>query len=238
MRMSPGPAREGAAPARPKEMLVPRDCVILGCGRSGTSLTAGLLVSAGYDPGARLLPPDDANPRGFFEDRGVNDVNEELLPPDVVVPERPQLAPAMRATLSGSPWCRKDPRFAFTLDAWCPLFHGALRVCVFRDPADAAASLLAHTANGTLGLTHATALDLWHATYRRILDRHANHDDWLFLGYEQLLDGAGLARLSAAVHVPLDRGFVDRALNRTTADRDVPTPVAAAHAELLERAAA
>jgi hypothetical protein len=243
---------------------VPRDCVILGCGRSGTSLTAGLLVSAGYDAGKRLLPPDDANPGGFFEDRGVNDVNEELLrpivdafgdfagryarplrpgerwlavlPPDVLVPTRPQLYAAMRAALSGSPWCRKDPRFSFTLEAWGPLFRGALRVCVFRQPGDAAASIVAHAANGTLGLTRATALDLWHATYRRILDRSAGRGDWLFLAYEDLLDGTGLAGLSTALHVPLDPGFVDRALRRSTGNHDVPAPVAQTYAELLERA--
>lgn len=59
----------------------PRPCVILGCGRSGTSLAAGLLAEAGYDLGPRLLSADPSNPKGFFESRTVNDLNEQLLEP-------------------------------------------------------------------------------------------------------------------------------------------------------------
>ena len=59
----------------------PRPCLILGCGRSGTSLAAGLLAEAGYDLGPRLLPADPSNPKGFFESRTVNDLNERLLEP-------------------------------------------------------------------------------------------------------------------------------------------------------------
>ena len=58
-----------------------RDCVVVGCGRSGTSLAAGLLAHAGYDCGEDLLPPDDGAPTGFFEARGVNRINELLLAP-------------------------------------------------------------------------------------------------------------------------------------------------------------
>jgi hypothetical protein len=56
-----------------------RSCFILGCGRSGTSLTAGLLAAAGYFMGDELYPADDGNPKGYFEDREVNGINEGLL---------------------------------------------------------------------------------------------------------------------------------------------------------------
>jgi hypothetical protein len=242
-----------------------RDCVILGCGRSGSSLTAALLVTAGYDAGPRLLPPDDANPRGFYEDREVNALNEELLAPvvdrlgdfggryarplrrgerwlaalpaEAVVPARPDLAGRMRSALAGSPWCRKDPRFSFTLDAWGPLLEGALRVCVFRDPGEVAASMVAHAANGTLGLTRATALDLWLATYRRILDHQARRGDWVFVSYTELLDGSAVERLGAALGTRLDPGVVEPALRRSASGDAVPRGVARLHDELLERAA-
>src|SRR5215216_738086 len=58
-----------------------RDCVVLGCGRSGTSLAAGLLARAGYNCGEDLLPPDDGGPAGFFESRRINAINETLLAP-------------------------------------------------------------------------------------------------------------------------------------------------------------
>lgn len=42
--------------------------VVLGSGRSGTSLVAGVLTLLGFDPGARLIPADETNPKGHFED--------------------------------------------------------------------------------------------------------------------------------------------------------------------------
>ena len=60
---------------------------MLGAGRSGTSLTAGLLRSAGYHMGDRPIPPRRANPRGFFEDLEINRLNETVLAS--LVPRRP-----------------------------------------------------------------------------------------------------------------------------------------------------
>ncbi|MBF6569697.1 MAG: sulfotransferase [Candidatus Binataceae bacterium] len=64
---------------------MPRNCLILGCGRSGTSLTAGLLAKAGYFMGEELdhagLKP--ANPKGQFEDPEINGINEDLLGPPI-----------------------------------------------------------------------------------------------------------------------------------------------------------
>ena len=44
------------------------NCLILGAGRSGTSLTALLLQEAGYHVCTRSHPPDEGNPFGYFED--------------------------------------------------------------------------------------------------------------------------------------------------------------------------
>lgn len=43
--------------------------VVLGTGRSGTSLVAGVLAALGYDPGKELIPADKNNAKGYFEDR-------------------------------------------------------------------------------------------------------------------------------------------------------------------------
>lgn len=75
-----------------------RNCIILGAGRSGTSMVAGLFQHAGYFMGSRLMATRPANPRGFFEDLEVNGINEELLAS--VTPRPPRgalkLVPAMR----------------------------------------------------------------------------------------------------------------------------------------------
>ena len=55
------------------------NCLILGCGRSGTSLTAGLLSKAGYFFGSNPVEAHNANPKGFFEDHLVNYVNERIM---------------------------------------------------------------------------------------------------------------------------------------------------------------
>lgn len=58
-----------------------RNCLILGAGRSGTSMLAGLLHQAGYYMGEKLHQPRDSNPKGFFEWYRINRINEELLAP-------------------------------------------------------------------------------------------------------------------------------------------------------------
>ena len=57
------------------------NCLILGFGRSGTSLLAGLLYHSGYFAGNHLHPPRATNPRGFYEDIIINRINEQILEP-------------------------------------------------------------------------------------------------------------------------------------------------------------
>jgi hypothetical protein len=52
---------------------------IVGCGRNGTSACAGLFRQSGLFMGARLHPPSDANPRGYFEDAEINELNNRIL---------------------------------------------------------------------------------------------------------------------------------------------------------------
>jgi len=235
-----------------------RDCVVVGCGRSGTSLTAGLLARAGYDCGRELLPPDEGGPSGFFESRAVNAVNERLLarydasmlaggysrplrdgerwlavlPPEVEVEATPELRNAMAEALPSSPYCCKDPRLGYTLAAWRPLFDGAVFVCVFRHPLATARSIARDVRYGDLSVDEGTGIEIWKATYRRVLDRHRRAGDWLFLHYDELLDGAGVEELGRTLGAPLDPGLVDRALRRERPDEPPPAETAPLYAEL------
>lgn len=56
-----------------------KNCLILGFGRSGTSLMGGILSQAGYYMGDNLYPPRPSNPKGFFENNFINNINEEIL---------------------------------------------------------------------------------------------------------------------------------------------------------------
>ncbi len=56
-----------------------KNCLIMGFGRSGTSLMGGILHQAGYYMGEELYPPRHSNPKGFFENAFINGINERIL---------------------------------------------------------------------------------------------------------------------------------------------------------------
>jgi hypothetical protein len=53
--------------------------IVLGSGRSGTSMAAGLFHKSGYFMGDNLYAGRAANPKGFFEDEEINGINERIL---------------------------------------------------------------------------------------------------------------------------------------------------------------
>lgn len=53
--------------------------VVIGMHRSGTSTVMNALACLGVSLGDNLLPPGVDNPKGFFEDKSVNDLNIEML---------------------------------------------------------------------------------------------------------------------------------------------------------------
>ncbi len=65
-----------------------RNALVLGSGRSGTSLLAGLFNAGGYFSGENLWPATISNPLGYFEDIEINGINEDLL--KKVAPWRPR----------------------------------------------------------------------------------------------------------------------------------------------------
>ncbi len=56
-----------------------RNCIILGSGRSGTSLLAGTLAGAGYYMGDNMMLPTIGNPKGYFEAFDIQNINEDIL---------------------------------------------------------------------------------------------------------------------------------------------------------------
>ncbi len=121
--------------------------IITGMHRSGTSLVAALLQSAGLDIGDRLLPADAANTRGYFENTDFLEFHRDLLRSqgldengltesecavdgDFARRAREIIAKNARP----GPWGWKEPRTALFLPFW----HGALPqarfVFLFRAP--------------------------------------------------------------------------------------------------------
>lgn len=124
-----------------------RRLFVLGAGRSGTSLLAGLFRRSGLFMGDGAYRSRAANPHGFYEDREVNAINEALLAPLLPPPPEPgagyghdvpgdgqrwlarlplEVSPAVTpelrerilALFARGPSCFKDPRFCHTLAVW------------------------------------------------------------------------------------------------------------------------
>lgn len=125
---------------------MPKNVVIVGPPRSGTSLTAGIFARHGYFVAPNLdedlRSADDANPFGYWEAEQIVESNVEILRRagfrdhntwhfDPITAEQIARIAALepdarhRALVQGftahSPWMWKDPRLCFTLDYWWKL---------------------------------------------------------------------------------------------------------------------
>jgi GT2 family glycosyltransferase len=215
-----------------------RSCLILGAGRSGTSMVAGSLARSGAFLGDDLYAARACNPKGFFEAPAINGLNEALLAP--AVPAEPALGPgqlwlaqprpgaplqrsaeldrAVAELCARRPFAYKDPRFAWTLPAWRPHLRDAGLVAVFRHPALTVTSTLEEVATAEylrgVRLGREQVVALWIALHRRLLEHRAAGGDWLFLHYDQVVAGDGLERLGRFLEAEVDRQFPERGLAR------------------------
>lgn len=83
-----------------------KSVIIAGAGRSGTSMLAGTLARNGYFIGTDYLPPRDSNPKGFFEGREINIINEFILESSLTIGQRLQQPVLRLARTLGLPWHR------------------------------------------------------------------------------------------------------------------------------------
>ena len=220
-------------------------------------MVAGSLSSCGYYMGTQLVQPNPSNPKGFFEDREINSINEDLL--DLIVLKRPpilgrwffqdrprrgaywlatipagvkivcppEIAQRISACVSRAPFCFKDPRFSYTLPAWRPFLDNTVFLCVFREPAVTAASILKESKEPKyqkkVSLKFGHAIRLWTILYRQIFEIHRHTGQWLFLHYDQILQGNGINRLEEFLETQVDRNFPSAKLKRSTSNEVVAT---------------
>jgi hypothetical protein len=176
---------------------------VTGMGRCGTSLTTALIGLLGVDlgPTQGMLPAaTDDNARGYWEQREIYEINEEILgifggtwghPPHF--PPHWERSPALaavrdRASRSladlfgtcGRRWAWKDPRVAITLPFWRDLIGEMDYVLCVRNPADVAASL---AQRDTEELDFDDSVALWLQYMRAALENTQGHPR-LVLHYE------------------------------------------------------
>ncbi|MFN0243019.1 MAG: glycosyltransferase [Planctomycetota bacterium] len=240
-----------------------KNVLILGCGRSGTSLAAGLFSSTRCSYGGVPYPARDSNPKGFFETHEVNGVNERLLA--TALPRHPRLRAGqrwlaecaldarftveddvlgwMQRLAARTPFVFKDPRLCYTLPAWRLVLTAdaeAAHLCVFRDPSATAASIVRECATQEylkdVHMSYERALAVWTSMYTHVLQRHASIGDWRFVHYEQLFESETQAALAEWTGARLDTRFPDRRFDRTTSERPVTDDAAQLYRELCQRA--
>jgi hypothetical protein len=172
-----------AAPASSPPPSPPPALVVSGMHRSGTSLTAALLASAGVDIGDHLLGADAANPRGHFEDVDLLLFHQRALAangmsadgfvaagepevPALMLAEAHDIVAGRRA--KGRLWGWKEPRTVLFLEFWERLLPEARFVFVFRRPWEVLDSLF-RRGNAEFLAEPRLALAVWHHYNERIL---------------------------------------------------------------------
>jgi hypothetical protein len=227
-----------------------RNLLILGTGRSGTSMVAALFRHTGAYMGDDLLAARIANPFGFYEDPEINALNGRVIRqmvsrlwttrlfPRFVHPVHrgeagvwlsapwrlTQVTPPADARLkmlgkfARVPFCLKDPRFSVTLPVWRPYLPPDTRFLVaFRDPQRTVDSMLREareTLPAPLAVDGHWAGVCWLRTYRRLLHEFSRAGDWLFVHYDDVIDGTALRAISNFAETELDPRQLDRSVSR------------------------
>jgi GT2 family glycosyltransferase len=171
----------------------PRVLVVTGMHRSGTSVAASLLQSAGLHVGERLLGPNPSNVRGHFENLDFVEFHEEVLRsqgrhesgwtlegPLTFDEGFRQKAAQLIAKSAVSPrWGWKDPRTVLFLRAWADLLPEAVFLLVHRSPWDVVDSLLRRSSayNEVFLQEPALAIDFWTHYNRQIASFHDEHPE-------------------------------------------------------------
>jgi len=178
--------------------------VVLGMHRSGTSAMAGILAQMGCDLPKELMPPTDANPKGYFESYKAYHLNDDLLASagsswddsTVFNPEwygsprypeyRKRAAKVVEEEFGDSGFfVLKDPRICRLLPFWqrvlSDLDVGPRYVCIHRHPREVAASLTRRE-----GWSETVGLLLW---LRHVLEAEAGSrgKPRSFVSYDMLL---------------------------------------------------
>jgi len=147
---------------------------ITGMHRSGTSLLASLLASAGLNIGRNLLEPAHDNPKGYFEDIDFVDFHDHviarsnmtlLLPGQPLFTQQDILAASeileKRNQTCGTHWAWKDPRTILFLNFWQALVPSLRIIAVYRDPIQVVDSLLRRASDPSVQAHISNAARSW-----------------------------------------------------------------------------
>jgi hypothetical protein len=192
--------------------------------RSGTSLVANVLRTAGLDIGREEFGPGLGQPRGHFEDHDFFHLHEEILAAlgrtcftvdaaALATPIDPRFVTQARDLVAAREerpfWGWKEPRTTLFLDLWEGLLPQARYLFLYRHPVDVALSLWRRNIDLEIRQDPWLAFRAWEVYNRRLLEFRNRHPRRCFLAHAPALtaDLAGFVRhLSAKLDVPLHQG--------------------------------
>jgi len=127
---------------------MPKNVLIIGMPRSGTSMTTSIFVNKGFyiaeNIEQEIRPGDEYNPNGYWEAKGLIQNNIEILNSTGFKPDNTWLYEEISEKQTSliykltqndehikfvetfnehGPWVWKDPRLCYTLDYWWPLLN-------------------------------------------------------------------------------------------------------------------
>ncbi|MDD2223442.1 MAG: hypothetical protein PHF42_08400 [Pseudomonas sp.] len=202
------------------------ELVVLGMHRSGTSAMAGVLSRTGFGVGASLLPANQHNPRGYFENKLLVDENNALLerlrsawddvrplPLDALAQHlassdnRVRYKALLETELSGSGgvdqgYVLKDPRLCRVLPLWQPVWQdlgwNPRYILMLRHPDEVVASLQHRDG---MAPEHGYLL---YVAYLLDAERYTRTCQRTVVLYEQLLNSPDIVwqKLTAEIQLP------------------------------------
>jgi hypothetical protein len=213
------------------------NCLILGSGRSGTSMIGGTLAAGGYFFGDKLIPPRPANPKGFFESGVVNNVNERILQkamPNLRYGHRwlgllsiagiknlhqdKLIKQDIKKLLAKTPFCYKDPRFCYTLPIWQPYLRNTKFICIFRHPTSTIHSIIKECNVApylrTMKINVKKAQNIWRLMYTHVVHLHCKHGEWLFVHYDQMFEHNMLTTIEGFLQTTVNKHFPEKQLKK------------------------
>ena len=165
--------------------------IITGMHRSGTSLTSSLLQSAGLNIGKNLLPANEFNPKGYFENTEFLNFHESLLyslgidkigwttnnnisVPEYYIDQARKLIEENQCF--SQPWGWKEPRTTLFLDFWSNLLPEAKFLFIYRSPWEVLDSLYRRT-DDIFTNNPEYALEVWKFYNQKIMDFYHDQPD-------------------------------------------------------------
>jgi len=204
-----------ASRAKPKASSAPRQIVVLGMHRSGTSAVTGALAAMGVHVGDddQLTGKSWENPKGFFERKEARRICDALLhassadwwkvsgfDPDnadrAEVERQRKAISALVADLDAhGHWALKEPRLCVLFPIFKAALDRAVPVITVRHPVE-----IAHSLRRRNGFPLRAGTALWEA-YMTAALRHARELDPVFVSYSALVEAprASLAALADAL---------------------------------------